>query len=171
MRGEEPRESGSSSAVPAGAGVPERRLPAWPSWTACPVPKPSPSSGSTTTAVPSRRAGSGATLRASSWGDGPSPGRPGSDARPGKLSEVRRGAHTELVALTVGHDNVVVIGIAVVTHDLGAEAGQPLDLGGLVVAVQVQVHLVTGAHHRARQLEGEGDMFSAQHTEVVTCAC
>ena len=44
---------------------------------------------------------------------------------------------------------------------------QPLDLVGLVVAVQVEVHLIAGGHRRARQLQGQVAVFSPQHAEVV----
>src|SRR5437868_6349485 len=67
-------------------------------------------------------------------------------------SGVRYGAHAELVALGVGHDHVVVFGIAVVSDERGPEPGQALDLGGLVAGVQVKVHLVPGGNRSTRHL-------------------
>src|SRR5580693_9862467 len=57
--------------------------------------------------------------------------------------DVRFGADAELVALGIGHDHVVVFRVEVVPDPPGAEAGQPPDLGGLVVGVEVEVHLVS----------------------------
>ena len=51
------------------------------------------------------------------------------------LSEVRPGADAELVALGVGHDDVIVAGLTVAADSLGAEPGEPGDFGNQVVGV------------------------------------
>jgi hypothetical protein len=58
-----------------------------------------------------------------------------------------------------------------VTHERGAQPGEPLDLGGLVVAVQVEVHLVPGGDRCARPLQREVDPVAAQHPEVIVLRC
>src|SRR5579859_4512100 len=90
------------------------------------------------------------------------------DSPPGRSPrQVRHGADAELVALRVGHHDVVVVGIAVVPDHAAAERGQPLDLGALVVGVEVEVHLIAGGDWRPRELEGQTHVISLEHAEVV----
>jgi len=54
-----------------------------------------------------------------------------------------------------------------VPDDRGPEPGQALDLSGLVVGVQVKVHLVPGGDRSARELQGKAAMVAPQHPEVI----
>ena len=80
-----------------------------------------------------------------------SPSRSASSERlavPG--SGLRLHGDAELVALRVAHHDVVVVGIMMAPDDLRPEPGQPLDVTGLVGAVQVQMHLIPAADRGAR---------------------
>jgi hypothetical protein len=54
-----------------------------------------------------------------------------------------------------------------VPHERRPEPGQPLDLGGLVVGEQIEVHLVPGRHRGASQLQRQAGAVTAQHPEII----
>src|SRR5713226_1124477 len=68
-------------------------------------------------------------------------------------SHLCHGGKTELIALRVGHDDIVVLGIAIVSHDLRADSDEPFDLARLVIGIQVQVHLIAGGNWRPGELK------------------
>ena len=82
-------------------------------------------------------------------------------------SHLCHGGNTELIALRVGHDDIVVLGIAIVSHDLRADSDEPFDLARLVIGIQVQVHLVAGDDWRPGELKRDIHVLSAEYTEII----
>ena len=75
--------------------------------------------------------------------------------------------NTELIALRVGHDDIVVLRIAIVSHDLRADSDEPFYLARLVIGIQVQVHLVARGDWRPGELKRDVRVLSAEYTEVI----
>ena len=83
-------------------------------------------------------------------------------------SGLRFSAHAKLVAFRIRHDDIVIVGVHSESYDPSAERNEPFHLSGLVITVEVEMHLVSCGDRRVCHLKGYVDLVPAQDAELVT---